>query len=137
MLLQPLQGRDEPATPVSRKRAADEAGGLDIEEVKRLRMTVENQAGRIRNMEKQKAEKAGKPPKGLGKAGGKPGGKGGGKGAGKPRAPVRMPQKLIGMNPSTEAGEPICFNFNLDGCQGAEDGQKCEKGWHVKMKPLA
>ena len=46
----------------------------------------------------------------------------------------RMPAKLRGLQSRTDAGEPICFAHNLDGCSMAKDGERCPKGWHVKMK---
>ena len=44
-----------------------------------------------------------------------------------------MPKDLIGMEPSWK-GEPICFNFNLEGCALAKNGEKCKRGWHVCCK---
>ena len=62
--------------------------------------------------------------KGEGEAAGK---EGGGK---RPR----MPQEHIGMENAVNAG-PICFAFNLAGCDKALPGAKCQHGWHVCAKP--
>ena len=66
-----------------------------------------------------------------GKAGGK--GKKDGKGKGKARPSAFLPAGLQveGAAAKDEHGTPICFNFNLDGCQGAQPGGKCPKGRHV------
>ena len=50
------------------------------------------------------------------------------------RLSIRMPPELIGQNATTADQEPICFSFNLNGCNGAEIGGKCSKGWHVCTK---
>jgi len=60
--------------------------------------------------------------------------KGGGKGKfskGKGDRQVKMPKELIGMHYQNHDGEPLCFNYNLDGCSNAEAGKKCDKGWHL------
>ena len=60
--------------------------------------------------------------------GGKASGKGGKRGP-------RMPLKLQGMSSHDAAGSPICYNFNLEGCQGALAGASCAKGRHVCCRP--
>ena len=46
-----------------------------------------------------------------------------------------LPQSLIGKTARTAAGEPICYNYNLEhGCTGAKPGDRCSKGWHVCME---
>jgi hypothetical protein len=44
-----------------------------------------------------------------------------------------MPQELIGMENSFK-GDPICYAFNLAGCDKAQPGKKCTHGWHVCAK---
>ena len=59
---------------------------------------------------------------------------GGGKGDTIP-SKTSLPQSLIGKSSRTSAGEPICFNYNLEhGCTGAKPGERCSKGWHVCME---
>ena len=73
---------------------------------------------------------------GDGKGKGKKGGKGSGKGSGGKGERATMPQSLIGKSSRTAAGEPICFDYNLEhGCQAAKPGERCPKGWHVCMEP--
>ena len=52
--------------------------------------------------------------------------KGKGKGSKTPR-----PKELFDMDITTKDGEPICFGFNLDGCDKATPGERCHKGFHV------
>ena len=59
-------------------------------------------------------------------------GKDKGKGKGKNAA---LPSGLIGKHGKTPAGEPICFNYNLNGCDSAKPGERCNRGWHVCMEP--
>lgn len=61
-------------------------------------------------------------------------GKGRGRGKGKQSAP-RMPKELLGLDFAMANGDPICFAFNLDGCPSARPGERCDKGYHVCMKP--
>ena len=56
------------------------------------------------------------------------------KGKGRGSRSPRMPAKLRGLQSRTDSGEPICFAHNLDGCSLAKDGERCPKGWHLKMK---
>ena len=74
---------------------------------------------------------------GKGPKAGKSKGKGlkGSKGA-KVERSGQMPKALIGLNNKTKDGEPLCYGFNLNGCQGADTGKKCTKGWHVCAKCL-
>ena len=60
--------------------------------------------------------------------------KGKGKGKGKTKKPP-MPKLLIGNWSMNQSGEPLCFNFNLAGCEHAKPGQKCSRGWHLCCKP--
>ena len=64
---------------------------------------------------------------------GKHKGKGKGKGKGKRKSP--MPKLLIGNWSTNRDGEPLCFNFNLQGCDKAKAGSRCDKGWHLCAKP--
>ena len=41
------------------------------------------------------------------------------------------PKELFDMDVTTKDGEPICFGFNLDGCDKAAPGERCYKGFHV------
>ena len=45
-----------------------------------------------------------------------------------------MPRELLGQNSHTASGEPLCFDFNLGGCDRARPGQKRERGWHLRAK---
>ena len=75
------------------------------------------------------------PPSGGGK---RPKSKGkDGKGNSKQRtAPRNMPTELQGMNATTRAGNPICFNYNLKcGCDKAAPGKKCPRGLHICCHP--
>jgi hypothetical protein len=47
-----------------------------------------------------------------------------------------LPPALFGKASRTPAGEPICYNYNLEhGCAAAKPGERCPKGWHVCMEP--
>ena len=125
--LQPLQGELASGS----KRGRDESRPED-EKVKKLMATVDNLKGELANL-KKKASRS--PPKknkwsnrqdDKGEA--KP--KGNGKGSS-----FRMPRALIGNVAVNDDGEPICFDYNLDGCTKARSGEKCKKGWHVCCKP--
>eukprot|EP00435_Cladocopium_sp_Y103_P016429 s3380_g4.t1 len=85
----------------------------------KLRRTIENLQGQVRNLSGNKA-------KGLGKGKQR-------KGA-NPHSSVRMPAELIGHHAMTGDGEPICFSFNLSGCDAAGVNERCKKGWHVCTK---
>ena len=45
-----------------------------------------------------------------------------------------VPPKLRGGKPTNSAGQPICFNYNLDGCDAAQAGAACPRGLHVCCK---
>ena len=45
-----------------------------------------------------------------------------------------VPPKLRGGKPTNPAGNPICFNYNLDGCDAAQPGQACPRGLHICCK---
>ena len=45
-----------------------------------------------------------------------------------------VPPKLRGGKPTNPAGNPICFNYNLEGCDAAQVGSACPRGLHVCCK---
>ena len=56
--------------------------------------------------------------------------KGKGKGTGS------VPQGLIGKRTKTDAGDSLCYNFNLPkGCSLAPPGSRCQRGWHLCAEP--
>lgn len=61
------------------------------------------------------------------------GGKSKGKGK-KGKTPPLLVQ-LKGKWRRTSSGEPLCFAYNIGGCDQALDGQKCPKGWHLCAEP--
>lgn len=64
------------------------------------------------------------------------GGKGGGK-SGKPGKKGRgdsLPPALVPGVARTPDGTPICFAWNLGGCDKAKAGQRCDRGMHVCTK---
>ena len=62
------------------------------------------------------------------------GGKSKGKGK-KGKSTPPMPQALRNKWHRTGAGEPLCFAYNLGGCDNARDGERCPKGWHLCAEP--
>eukprot|EP00971_Amphidinium_carterae_P259452 5148155-Amphidinium_carterae.2 len=46
------------------------------------------------------------------------------------------PLPLLGLRSRTAAGDPICYNFNLNGCSLRTEGNRCDKGVHICMKCL-
>ena len=58
-----------------------------------------------------------------------------GKGKGKKGKTPSMPQELRNKWHRTAQGEPLCFAYNIRGCDGARDGEKCQKGWHLCAEP--
>lgn len=69
-------------------------------EVSKLKRTIENLTGQIRNL---KGRGARAPVFGKGKGSGR-----GGRGVNLPR--VKMPAELVGQPPTTDNGDPICFS---------------------------
>lgn len=68
-----------------------------------------------------------------------PKGKGKGKGKGKKKTKGEhvqtwVPPKLRGGRPTNQAGNPICFNYNLEGCDAAQPGSACPRGLHICCK---
>ena len=68
-----------------------------------------------------------------------PGGKGKGKGKtkGKGKDSAKMPLTLVqaGCRARTNAGDPICFGFNLGTCNLTVNRGRCERGFHVCAIP--
>ena len=54
---------------------------------------------------------------------------------GKAKRGPRMPPELVGMAYMTDRDEPICFAYNLDGCDKADSGERCPRGLHVCARP--
>ena len=123
LLLQPLQG-------ASSKRKADDAFPSNEHSNKnksdRQAETIKQLQNRVAKLQSNTGDNDNK------RTGDKRGSKGSGKSS-KPAARsafIRMPSDLRGMEPMTADGEPICFSFNLGGCDRAAPGEKCPKGWH-------
>lgn len=45
-----------------------------------------------------------------------------------------VPPLLRGGKPVDDQGNPICFNYNLEGCSAAQPGQTCSRGRHICCK---
>ena len=97
----------------------DEHKQSQNKETDRLRRTVENLTGQLRNLKKSKG--SGKGTKGK-------------RGGSSNHSTIRMPTELIGQNAVTGEGDPICFSYNMGGCKGAKSGERCAKGYHVCSK---
>ena len=68
-----------------------------------------------------------------------PKGKGKSKGKGKRKTKGEhvqtwVPPKLRGGRPTNPAGSPSCFNYNLEGCDGAQPGSASPRGLHICCK---
>ena len=122
LYLQPLQGSD---------RSGGGAGGsgrgkrkADDEESEILRMSkrIASLEGRLRNQASSSQS---------GQGGGKAG-----RGKGKRKSSfVKLPPALVGMEAAGPDGSPRCFGYNLGTCKDAKPGAKCNRGWHVCMRP--
>ena len=123
MALLPLMGRSGAAN--SRVRGAARSRSQS-------RVKKKSRVQRLTEKNKQLMEQVGHGAGGRGHGAGR--GNGRGKGRGRASRSPRMPSKLRGYLSRTDAGEPICFAYNLDGCTLAGPDQRCPKGWHVKMK---
>ena len=124
--MQPLQGSHAQSSGAghSSKRKAEEQPAEDDEKHKdRKILNLQNQ---LKNMQAGSSNRQKKELRMQSKGGKSAGKKGSGKGP-------RMPAELIGMESSFK-GEPICFGWNLDGCEKALPGKKCQHGWHVCAK---
>ena len=120
--LQPLQAT------MSVKRKGEHADDFseqkrtkDDSMVEKLKKTVDNLQGQLKNLRVQQHSSSSGQPKGKGK-----------KGSNKGKF-IRMPPGLLGLSPVVANGEPACFDFNLGGCTRAKPGEKCSKGWHSCM----
>ena len=118
MLLMPLprggaskRGRDNSPDAGGRK-----AGRKDAERIKQL----ENQ---LRNLHAKGGDSKGKSKGAKGKR------------DRESRGTPSLPQGLIGKNYKTSKGEPLCFNFNLQGCSDAKPGGRCRRGHHLCAEP--
>lgn len=112
LCLQPLQGGTKRKAHEIEDEVTNKTKKKDEESYKK---TIENLQNQIKNMQASK-------------------GKGKGKGKGKMKM-IRMPSSLIGMSPTTSSGDPMCYDFNLNGCSKAKKGERCSKGWHLCMRP--
>ena len=54
-----------------------------------------------------------------------------GAGSFRPGVPKELQTKVT----RTESGEPLCFGYNIDGCDKAAPGARCPKGWHICAEP--
>lgn len=57
------------------------------------------------------------------------------KGKGKKGKNPPLPLSLRGKWRRTARGEPLCFAYNIGGCDRAGDGQRRPKGWHLCAEP--
>ena len=74
------------------------------------------------------------PPRGGDRDADKGRGKGGNKGGGKGDRRDFVPRALAPGVGRTAAGDPICFDYNMAGCNNARDGERCSRGVHVCTK---
>lgn len=129
----PTSGRPSPSSPAARPEKRVQGGG-DDDRLKRKNKEIADLQKKL----KEAKQSGGGEPRGARKVGGKPrGGGGGGKGK-SDTIPGRttLPQALIGKTSRTAAGEPICYDYNLEhGCSNAKPGERCSKGFHVCMEP--
>ena len=78
----------------------------------------------------QRAAPCAPRPQGFPSQGGKGKGKGGKKGKRPP-----LPKALHNKWHRTGNGDPLCFAYNIGGCDGAKDGERRAKGWHFCAEP--
>lgn len=125
LYLQPLQGgiKRKPEAALEEPKKNKQPATSENEKLKRH---IENLQNQVKNLQSRSSSSKGsqqtrtpQQPKGRGKT--------------KTRL-IRMPARLIGLNPVTANGEPKCFDFNLDGCTLCKPGEKCVKGWHLCMQ---
>ena len=130
LFLQPLPGSARSAESGS-KRKAEESSETD-----KLRRTVENLQGRLKNLGKGKERNREDRRSGDDDArGSKDKGKAKAKGNGRERNAFRMPRELVGQDAADSQRRPICFDFNLQGCNKAEPGGRCKSGMHLCSRP--
>ena len=113
----------EPETANKAKHSPDD--------IAKLKRTIENLTGQVRNLKSRGSSK--QPPTGKGNKGLGRGSKGM---MGRSyKSTVKMPPELVGQSLMTDQGEPICYSYNLDGCNEAAPGQRCPRGWHMCTPP--
>ena len=116
------------------KRTADGVAADETAEQGQSKNALKNQNKRLKQqLAKAKAKAAAAlkdlQGKGIGKGAGGPG-------AGNGTRGFNMPRELVGGVPRDEAGEPLCFDFNMGhGCDKAPPGGKCSKGKHLCCVP--
>ena len=128
----------EGGPPAQRRRGTRRSGA----QLRRELATLRAQAGQAQRQPQQPALPA--PPQSQQQAqdqgqgrGGKARGRGrdgrgrAGKGKGKG---VRMPAALAGQNSHDANNRPICFGYNLEGCDRAAAGGECPRGRHVCVR---
>lgn len=93
LCLQPLQGGAKRKHEAAEETAAKK--GKEAKDYERMQKTIENLQNQVKNLKGAK------------------GGKGKGQqGKGKTRM-IRLPPQLIGVSPTDESSEPMCYDFNL------------------------
>jgi len=117
LLLMPL-----PASAPARSQNSSGNESADSKAQKRVRQLEQE----VANLKRAKADGGGRGSGGSGR------GKGGGK---QTKKEGKMPTELLGKASRTRGGEPICFNFNLGGCDKAPPGGRCSRGLHVCAEP--
>ena len=43
----------------------------------------------------------------------------------------RLPEALKGCSSSSSGGKRLCFAYNINGCDKAQPGERCDKGYHL------
>ena len=116
MLLQPLQGSSS---------SSDAAGASSVPS------GIEKELKSLKHRLKQSEDQLRATRRRLDNNGG---GKGG-RGKGKFDRNRNRPQAMEGKARSTANGDPICFAYNLQGCNQAKPGERCPRGWHLCADP--
>ena len=80
---------------------------------RRRKITEQHEKNRVANASRNKGKQGKSKSKGKGKG---------------------VPYDATTETGKTEAGENICYDFNLGGCDKTDAGSKCAKGWHVCWK---
>ena len=119
LLLQPLAGSGGQAS-IENKRARNH----DDDELTRLRKKVKDQADQLRSGGGKGSSSNGKG-KGNSKGKSKKGGKSNDRGA------IPNELRFPGLEGTDGNGQPICFAYNISGCDKAPPGGRCQKGRHV------
>ena len=119
LCLQPLQGTSHKRKHESPQQNHKKQKAVDVAKLQRQ---LENVQGQLKNLKSSghPSSSNSKGQKGKGK---------GGKNLG-----IRMPPQLIGLCPTTPSGDPCCYDFNLNKCQRAKNGERCPRGWHVCVR---